>query len=479
MTKIGLLTPSGLLSCFKRPLPALLFCLSLGLTGVGAIAAQKSLSLSVPPVSQATATERIRHKQEQINRIALENYDLGRYPITDAQETHWRQTLWATALLEPQDPQVIEALVSILSLTRYDRLSASQARTVEMGLQISNQYYLSDPDRFPTIEAAFQATVSESSNSQWVALALAALSRGHLPPEAKQQLIDLTKARFPHWVTDIPLYSTLQDLKDQEGNLTLPPLADLLTWPIAPHQLQLYVLCRPHREVLCRAVLRDATGEFVQEGGALWSVLLSSRSLHNLPWNFRRGETPQGIYRIEGTIPQPDRDFFYAYGLFPLVTLFVPFEPGVKSFLPGQSGTLQEGLFGYRKLLPPTWRKYFPIEESYWAGKIGRGLFRVHGTGEATDFFTSNRRYPFSEGWNPAIGCLSAQEQYDDSGQLLQADMPTILAALTKAGGTAFTGYLVLVDVPSETQEPVSVAELETLLTEQNLRKVRSYKVLF
>jgi len=103
------------------------------------------------------------------------------------------------------------------------------------------------------------------------------------------------------------------------------------------------------------------------------------------------------------------------------------------------------------------------MQQTYWAGKAGRGLFRIHGSGESIDFFTNNQRYPDSAGWNPAIGCLSAVELYDEAGQLQRADMPQILQQLTRAGGGRLAGYLLVVDIPGE-ETPVTLEEIRATL---------------
>jgi hypothetical protein len=231
----------------------------------------------------------------------------------------------------------------------------------------------------------------------------------------------------------------------------------LLNWAIAPNQLQMYVFCQPDRGALCLTVLKDRNGQFVRDNGQLWSVPLLLRPVHSgLSWNFTRGQTPQGVFRIEGT-RAPNSDTFRAYGAFPLVKLFVPYEDGAREFLPGRPQQDPTSLADYQALLPASWRSYFPIQQSYWAGKAGRGLFRIHGSGEDPNFFTNNRRYPNSFGWNPSIGCLSALERYDETGRLQHADMPKILDALTRIGGANFSGYLVVVELP----EAISLEQLE------------------
>jgi len=134
------------------------------------------------------------------------------------------------------------------------------------------------------------------------------------------------------------------------------------------------------------------------------------------------------------------------------------------SCLPGRSGPFKGTVADYLNLWPASWRNYFPIQESYWAGKAGRNYFRIHGTGDAPSLFANNQRYPASAGWNPTIGCLSAIELYDNQGQLIQADMPDILNALVTLGGRNFSGYLAVVDIPVPASQPISLAEIASLV---------------
>lgn len=399
------------------------------------------------PIPQASAIARTQQRQEQLQLISPDAYDLARYPLGDANEKHWRQLLWATAVIEPQDAYVSDGIVQILAFTAQP-VTPSQARSIEMALQVGTQLFLSDPIAHENLKQALIQTIEQSQNPQWVAMSLSALAKSGATAEQQQQWISSIAQRFPNWSKDVALYTTIQDLTNSAKT---PPLRDLLKWTIASNQLQLYVICARDRAQLCSTFVKDRNGAFVRQNGRVWTMPLLTRSLHNLSWNFSRGYTPQGIYRIEETIPQPDTDFFRAYGYFSLVQLFAPFEPGVKAFLPGRKGTLTQ-IDAYNALLPPSWRSYFPIQGSYWAGMAGRSLFRIHGSGEPTTFFTNNQRYPQSAGWNPAIGCLSAQELYDETGQLQTADMPKLLNALGAIAGTKPTGYLIVVEVPNLTE---------------------------
>ena len=426
-------------------------------------------------VPEATAAARTRQRHHQLRQVHPDTYDLSRYPVTDDNTDRWRNILWTTALVEPQEAYVAETLAGILSLTAQPQLSSDQERVVEMAMQVGIQLYLSNPTLYGPVEEQFLQTIEQSRQPKWVAMALSALVQSDIVPEQLQQLGDRVHQRFPNWARDAHLYPTLWEIASSKKPPDMPPLDELLHWTIAPGQPQLYVLCQPNRGVLCRTVLKDARGEFVRQRGQLWSVPLLLRSLHaGLAWNFTRGETPQGIYRIEGINP-PETKFFRAFGSFPLVKLFVPYEAGVEQFLPGRSGQWVGGLAAYKTLLPPSWRNYFPIQQSYWAGKAGRSLFRIHGSGESTTFFSNSSRFPESVGWNPTIGCLSATEIYDDLGKLQQADMPKILHVLKAAGQATeqvddnldMSGYLIVVEVMDASTAPIPLKEIEAAIAKR------------
>jgi hypothetical protein len=425
----------------------------------------------ISPQPQAVAPARATQRLKQERQVRPENYDLSRYPVIDATERHWRNILWTTAIVNPQEPFVADAMSRLVGMTIQKKRSAAQSRTIDMAMQIGTQLYLSDPANYAAVGRQFWATVDRSPEPQWVAMALSALVRAGLPAAEVQQLRDRVRQRFPNWAKQDWLLTTLKDIDQQLKPAPTPPLADLLKWSIAPRQPHLYVLCSEDRHVLCRAILKDSNGEFLREAdptgktaGRLWSIPLLLRSINNLSWNFFRGNTPQGIYRIQSLVTQSDDEFFRAYGQFPLVQLFMPLEAGVKEFLPGQAGKLAGGLETYRTLLPPTWRNHWGLQESYWAGKIGRSLLRIHGSGESPDFFSGKDGYPDSYNWNPTIGCLSALETYNGAGKLIQADIPKLLKALIAVGGNQFTGYLVVVDLPRQEKRPIGLNAIELAL---------------
>jgi hypothetical protein len=425
---------------------------------------------------KATAANRSSYVQQQIQNLRPENFDVKRYPINDLNADRWQESLWNATVLSPQSDFVAQALEDILALTANPKLSDGQKSVVDAAMQVGTQLYLSYPSFYQKVGRRFLQTIDSSNDSQWVAMSLSALAKSGIPKSNLQQLSTKVQKRFPNWRQDIFLFTTLQQISITNSTPAVPPLADLLSWQIAPGQPQMYVFCQPNREILCVSMVKDGNGRFVEQNGQLWTVPLLLQSLHHLEWNFYRGQTPQGIYRIEGVVPQPDDEVFRAYGQFPLVKLFLPHEDeGVQEFLPNRKGKFVGNLQTYQTLLPPTWRNYFPIQQSYWAGKIGRTLFRIHGTGEAIDFFRvkTNPANP-SYAWNPTLGCLSALELYNQNGQLLQADVPKILNMLNYLGRGKIAGYLIVVEVPSRSGGQISTPEIREAISQISSQRMPS-----
>jgi len=176
-------------------------------------------------IPEATAAARVEQQQKQARQVRPDNYDLGRYPVTDKNEKHWRFLLWTTAVTQPKETYVGEAVTRILALTTRSSLSPAQGRTVQMAMQVGTQLYLSDPSFYGAIGQQFQQTLDRSPDQEWVAMALSALTRAApsttdsaskaavTPTLAQiQTWRDRAKSRFPNWQKNTHLRTTLQDV---------------------------------------------------------------------------------------------------------------------------------------------------------------------------------------------------------------------------------------------------------------------------
>jgi len=428
-----------------------------------------------PPIRsyqpKATAIARDAQILDQQQKAHLSRFDLQKYPIIESNASHWQDSLWALGVLAIEEPYAVQAIENVLQMTTAANLSDPQKGIIDMAMQVGLELYTLKPNVYGKLQPHFLRTINSSDDSQWVALSLAAIAKSaNADPNQLAKLKLKVQQRFPKWQQDLHLRVTLQNLPSDrlmaDKPKTIPNLTDLLKWQVTPQQAHVYVLCRPNRDVLCLTLIKDRNGKFLKQGQQLWSAPLLLQSLRNLDWYFTNGRTPQGLYRMEGISRQPDDEFFHAYGQFSLVNLFVPFEDGANAFLPNQKGKFTGNLQAYQALLPPTWRDYAPIQQTFWAGNVGRSLFRIHGSGAAIDFFQNKPAVVNTKNfdWNATLGCLSALEIYDERGNLLKADMPKILNALSIVGKGKIEGYLIVVDVPSASNEPVTVTEIAKYL---------------
>ncbi|GBO55334.1 hypothetical protein APA_3384 [Pseudanabaena sp. lw0831] len=438
-----------------------------------------------PPIRayQPKATTSARDAQilDQQQKSNPSRFDLQKYPLTESNAAHWQESLWAIGVLAPEKDYALQALENVLQMTTAANLTDPQKGIIDTAIQVATQLYTLKPTVYGKLKQHFLRTIDYSTDPQWVAISLAAIAKSAGYPSANISQIQIDKLslkvqqRFPNWEQDLHLLTTIKNIQSDRQlakKIPIPNLTDLLKWQIAPQQAHMYVLCRPNRDILCLAVLKDRQGQFVRQNKQFWSAPLLLQSIHNLDWNFSNGRTPQGIYRMEGLTRQPDDEVFHAYGQFALVNLFLPFEDGVNAFLPQQKGKFTGDLQVYQTLLPPTWRNYEPIQQAYLAGTMGRSLFRIHGSGAAIDFFRNKPAVVNTKNfdWNATLGCLSALEIYDDRGSLVKADMPKILNALNTVGKSKIDGFLIVVDVPSPSNEPVTIAEVAKYLAPSALR---------
>ncbi|MEB3294952.1 MAG: hypothetical protein VKJ24_17485, partial [Synechococcales bacterium] len=124
---------------------------------------------------QALAAARSQQRQQQEQQVRSGNYDLQRHPFTDDKATHWKNLLWTTAVTEPRQPFVAQAIEQLLRKTYQTepkQFSQAQLRNLDMVMQVSTQLYLADPKIYSALEGEFRQILDRSNDTRWVAMAL-------------------------------------------------------------------------------------------------------------------------------------------------------------------------------------------------------------------------------------------------------------------------------------------------------------------
>jgi len=226
----------------------------------------------------------------------------------------------------------------------------------------------------------------------------------------------------------------------------------------------IYSIQRKNRDFTGLAIIQNADGSFVKDAkGKLKTFVQLARSASNLPYFITNGSTPQGIFRIDGT--EVSRNQFI--GPTPNIQLRMPNEiPGDSFFIkPNQPITTDSiYLLEYIKLLPAKWQTS-SMQQSYYAGKVGRTEIIAHGTTIDPAYFKGRPFYPCT----PTLGCLCGKEIWDPkTGKLLQSDQLDMVNAFLSTPGT--NGYLFVVNI-DDAQMAVSPLQLEKLVKDFEMKK--------
>jgi len=130
---------------------------------------------------------------------------------------------------------------------------------------------------------------------------------------------------------------------------------------------RLYVFCRHHRDYPCLMVMKNADGRLHlnNDNQTIWSQPALGLSRHGKKYNQQNGNTPSGVYRIDGVMPEADQRM-----------VFGSFRRLILNFVSKTENEVDQ-----KYLLPASSHENLWWHEATTARDIGRGLFRIHGTG--------------------------------------------------------------------------------------------------
>jgi hypothetical protein len=277
------------------------------------------------------------------------------------------------------------------------------------------------------------------------------------------------KEQFPNY-TNI---TVLNELDKYLNNYThyKPPAAndliELFRYQQTVKKKVIYSLQRHSRDYAGLAIIQNADGSFMRTSeGRLLVFEQLARSASGLPYFLPDGNTPQGIYSIQGTAVTYNK----LIGPTPNLQLVMPYERKWTTFFHAGDSTVwtpsNDMLWAYLQLLPPAMRTNPGVTEAFFAGKLGRNSIIAHGTTIDPEYFRNKPWYPLT----PTMGCLCAKELWNVSnGRLLVSDQFNLVSAFTSTAGNK--GYLYVIDIDDQ-KKAVSRFEVEKLVKEYELKKV-------
>lgn len=245
------------------------------------------------------------------------------------------------------------------------------------------------------------------------------------------------------------------DLEAQTRKKPIPALKDLIQYQQRLGNKVIWSFQRWNRDYPGMAAVQNADGSFIKRSdGRIMLFEQLARSGSSLPFFLTNGNTPQGLYRIQGT--GISRNNFI--GPTPNIQLLMPFEDSLSKFFLNAWDSSAQPLTQYSDLLPPSWRSYRPLRESFYAGKIGRSAIIAHGSTIDPEYFRGKNYYPLT----PTQGCLCTKELWNvTNGRLLVSEQFNLFSAFMATPG--HSGLLIVVNLNDE-PGPVTREELERLI---------------
>lgn len=266
---------------------------------------------------------------------------------------------------------------------------------------------------------------------------------------ADQLLLDLDRL-YPDWSLNPILWSLVNTLED---TLSYPPITDLLRAEFIPELPVLFSLQPDNRDFSGLLIIRNEQGEFLKSpDGSFINFRQLGRAVTNMPWYVTNGNTPPGIYSVQG-LDVSDNVFI---GPTPTIQTRMPFETDLASFMHDPEMKQDWDYQHYTNLLPSSWQDYFPIWGSFFAGQAGRSEIIAHGSTINPEYYLNLPCYPLT----PSLGCLTSYEVWSQvDGSIVSSDQQLLVNQINEMGMKR--ALLIVVPLP-DMDHNLGVKDLET-----------------
>lgn len=200
-----------------------------------------------------------------------------------------------------------------------------------------------------------------------------------------------------------------------------PSLKEFLQPHFLPNQNVLISVQHRNRNKVGYIIIRNKSNQFiVDDKNEIISFPQLARSISNLPWYIANGNTPQGLYKINGI----DSSNNLWIGPTKNLQMVLPFEDSNSPFFLDTAKSYNK----YVQLLGNL-AKYANLFQSYYAGKLGRSEIIAHGTTIPEWFYKNQPYYPCT----PSLGCLCSPEIWDNNGLLKKSSQQEWIRKITES----------------------------------------------
>lgn len=393
-------------------------------------------------VKNTTAENRVKQYRNLVNNSINKNLSL---PLTDSTEEYWQDAFAAMELINYKQPWANEKIN--LAMNGIEKRSTGfQRAALELIYALQNKEYT----------AQVYKLLIQTGNSKVFAMCAEYLMLYNNPsPDNEIMTIVRNKLNAVKEKNDYAIMISLLNRlanKTREQSHESINFAPLFGKDYLYGNVILYSIQRKNRNYPGIAIVRDKNGNFiVDELGNIFSVPQLARSISNLPGYLTNGNTPQGIFRMDGFAVSKSSFI----GPTENIQLTMPNETTAPHFI--RDSTVTDTIFSYQvyaDLLPADLKNYQPLSESFQAGMAGRTEIIAHGTTVNPDYYTNQPYYPLT----PTQGCLCTKEIWSKiDGKRTESDQQKLVNALKVAGGA--NGYCIVIEI-DDLQKPVSIDDI-------------------
>ncbi len=297
---------------------------------------------------------------------------------------------------------------------------------------------------FNTVKAICNSTTEDKLQ----AMCIHYLLKSAATNEQQNWILKKLETLFATNKTSAILHELAVEIKFEFNKQKQPQYTDFLDSTYLPNTTIVFSFQKSDRNYPGIVMIRKADGHFLKnDNGTFFYTGQLARSLSNMPGYISNGNTPQGIFKMNGF----DTSKNYFIGPTTNIQLSMPFESSrvlINNDEVDTSWTLEQ----YKNLLPKSFQNYDPIYGSYYAGKAGRTEIIAHGTTVNPTYYKGLQFYPYT----PTAGCLATIELWNENNGTLQKSNQYLLTqALQKAGGAK--GYLIVIDIDHNSSEEDSL----------------------
>ncbi len=189
-----------------------------------------------------------------------------------------------------------------------------------------------------------------------------------------------------------------------------PKQANFLSKTFLPGQVVLCSFQSNNRNKPGYLMIRTANHQWLKSpAGKPYKFTQLARAISNMPYYITNGNTPQGLFKLNGYDTSKNRWIGPTTNL----QMQMPFEYDL-TFFENDTAFVKY----YSKLLGSSLINFNGLWQSFTAGKIGRSEIIAHGTTINPAYYKNQTYYPCT----PSLGCLCSPEIWDDNGKQISSE---------------------------------------------------------